>query len=72
MYCRYSGSIDKKENVDDEPTNDVDDLIEWTSALNFDEYVNNWHSFATTATSDDVVKNRFSALSEDPFELKLC
>jgi hypothetical protein len=37
MYCRYSGSIDKKENVDDEPTNDVDDLIEWTSALNFDE-----------------------------------
>jgi hypothetical protein len=55
MYCRYSGSIDKKENVDDEPTNDVDDLIEWTSALNFDEYVNNWHSFATTATSDDGI-----------------
>lgn len=72
MKKLYSGSIDKKENVDDEPTNDVDDLIEWTSALNFDEYVNNWHSFATTATSDDVVKNRFSALSEDPFELKLC
>ncbi|KAL2085877.1 hypothetical protein ACEWY4_019197 [Coilia grayii] len=37
---------------------EVDELLEWTNALNFDEYANEWKTMGTSQTSDSVKEKR--------------
>ena len=37
---------------------EVDELLEWTSGLNFDHYVSTWKEYATSATSGQIARKR--------------
>ncbi|KAH9512261.1 hypothetical protein Btru_041325 [Bulinus truncatus] len=52
---------------------EVDELLDWTTGLNFDEYRETWKDLATSATSHQYLEERFkvSSNTDDPFELSL-
>jgi len=52
---------------------EVDELLDWTTSLNFDEYRNTWSDLATIATSQKFIEDRFriSTALTDPYEMSL-
>ncbi|XP_072178530.1 uncharacterized protein [Diadema setosum] len=58
------------EQVDDW---EVDELLQWTSGLNFDDYQKSWQEIATSAGSETFVDERlkFKTSNQDPFEFSL-
>ncbi|KAI8791723.1 protein MFI [Biomphalaria glabrata] len=52
---------------------EVDELLAWTTGLNFDEYRDTWRELATSSSSQQVIEERFklSTNSDDPFEVSL-
>lgn len=52
---------------------EVDELLDWTTSLNFEEYRNTWSDLATSATSQKFVDERIhiSTNMMDPFEMSL-
>ncbi|CAL1541367.1 unnamed protein product [Lymnaea stagnalis] len=52
---------------------EVDELLDWTTGLNFDEYRNTWMDLATSAASQKFIEDKFriSTTRSDPFELSL-
>ncbi|XP_032228131.1 protein MFI [Nematostella vectensis] len=49
---------------------EVDELLEWTSGLNFDEYLTNWKEYATSSGSE-FLSAQTTFLPDDPFSLTL-
>ncbi|GFN93734.1 chromosome 11 open reading frame 65 [Plakobranchus ocellatus] len=52
---------------------EVDELLDWTTSLNFDEYRHSWEDLATSATSQKILEEKFrlSTNMSDPYELSL-
>ncbi|XP_071801536.1 uncharacterized protein [Asterias amurensis] len=52
---------------------EVDELLEWTSGLNFDDYLTSWKELATSSGSEKYVEERlkFNLTSRDPYEFSL-
>ncbi|XP_074651138.1 protein MFI-like [Tubulanus polymorphus] len=53
---------------------EVDELLEWTTSLNYDDYVDVWKNIATSSKSEKLAETRsqiFSAVDSDPFTLKM-
>ncbi|XP_064618017.1 protein MFI-like [Liolophura sinensis] len=52
---------------------EVDELLDWTTSLNFEEYMTSWKEIATSANSEKPVEDRLKVSSNnaDPFELTL-
>lgn len=52
---------------------EVDELLDWTTSLNFDEYRNTWSDLATSATSQKFIEERAHLFTNmmDPFEMSL-
>lgn len=52
---------------------EVDELLDWTTSLNFDEYRHGWEDLATSATSQKILEEKFrlSTNMSDPYELSL-
>ncbi|KAL5011017.1 hypothetical protein ScPMuIL_013322 [Solemya velum] len=51
---------------------EVDELLDWTTSLNFDDYLSGWKELATSAHSEKVVdKIRVFASAVDPFEFSV-
>ncbi|CAE1174121.1 Uncharacterized protein C11orf65 homolog,Uncharacterized protein C11orf65 [Acanthosepion pharaonis] len=51
---------------------EVDELLDWTVSLNYDDYVNEWKQIGTTKNSQNILDNLFYSMSTtDPFELTL-
>jgi len=49
---------------------EVDELLEWTNGLNFDQYIYDWKEIATSAGSEyQTEQTKF--LPDDPFSLTL-
>jgi len=52
---------------------EVDELLDWTTSLNFEEYRNTWSDLATSATSQKVIEERLKITTNyiDPYEMSL-
>ncbi|OWF40183.1 uncharacterized protein C11orf65 homolog [Mizuhopecten yessoensis] len=52
---------------------EVDELLDWTTSLNFDEYLSNWKDTATSAYSEKKVEDRINLYTSamDPYEFSL-
>lgn len=52
---------------------EVDELLDWTTALNFDDYLTDWRSVGTTNFSDKAKGDRLQVkrTSSDPYELMI-
>ncbi|KAK3096865.1 hypothetical protein FSP39_004143, partial [Pinctada imbricata] len=52
---------------------EVDELLDWTTSLNFDEYLNNWKDLATSAYSEKQVEERMRLFTggTDPYEFSV-
>ncbi|XP_048768431.2 protein MFI-like isoform X2 [Ostrea edulis] len=52
---------------------EVDELLDWTTSLNFDEYLNNWKDVATSAYSEKQVDDRIRLMNGtvDPYEFSI-
>ncbi|XP_038078313.1 protein MFI-like [Patiria miniata] len=52
---------------------EVDELLEWTSGLNFDDYLSSWKELATSSGSEKFVEERlkFETTSRDPYEFSI-
>ncbi|XP_005100041.1 protein MFI [Aplysia californica] len=52
---------------------EVDELLDWTTSLNFEEYRNTWSDLATSATSQKFVEDklRLTTNFSDPYEMSL-
>ncbi|XP_062608849.1 protein MFI-like isoform X2 [Saccostrea cucullata] len=52
---------------------EVDELLDWTTSLNFDEYLNNWKDTATSAYSEKQVDDRVRLMTGtlDPYEFSI-
>ncbi|ELU12370.1 hypothetical protein CAPTEDRAFT_228976 [Capitella teleta] len=48
---------------------EVDELLDWTTSLNFDEYLSGWRQLATSAPSEGPAEERLKLLTADPYEL---
>jgi hypothetical protein len=47
-------AVTEKKGYDGVDEWEVDELLEWTSGLNFDHYVSTWKEYATGATSGQI------------------
>ncbi|XP_061193454.1 protein MFI-like isoform X2 [Saccostrea echinata] len=52
---------------------EVDELLDWTTSLNFDEYLNSWKETATSAYSEKQVDDRVRLMTGtlDPYEFSI-
>ncbi|KAK3578442.1 hypothetical protein CHS0354_037419 [Potamilus streckersoni] len=52
---------------------EVDELLEWTTSLNFEDYLNGWKELATSSNSEKQVEDKVRLLTStvDPYELSL-
>ncbi|PIK34625.1 hypothetical protein BSL78_28553 [Apostichopus japonicus] len=52
---------------------EVDELLEWTNGLNFDDYLTDWQAIATSASSEKLAGDnlKFDTTQPDPFEFTL-
>ncbi|XP_022082093.1 uncharacterized protein LOC110974614 [Acanthaster planci] len=52
---------------------EVDELLEWTSGLNFDDYLTSWKELATSSGSEKYVEERlkFDTTGKDPYEFSI-
>lgn len=52
---------------------EVDELLDWTTSLNFEDYQNSWKELATSANSEKQIEDRLRLLTStaDPYELTL-
>ncbi|KAL4233843.1 hypothetical protein ACF0H5_008519 [Mactra antiquata] len=52
---------------------EVDELLDWTTSLNFDDYQNGWKELATSANSEKQIEDKMRLLTStaDPYEFSL-
>ncbi|CAH1799869.1 unnamed protein product [Owenia fusiformis] len=52
---------------------EVDELLDWTTSLNFDDYLGEWKEIATSATSEKVIEDKRNLFNDqvDPFTISL-
>lgn len=59
-----------QEGIERLDTWEVDELLNWTVGLNFDDYLTEWHQIGTTRNSQYGFDNfRFETNSSDPYEV---
>ena len=52
------GELTEKKGCEGVDEWEFDELLEWTSGLNFDHYVSTWKEYATSATSGQIARKR--------------
>lgn len=51
---------------------EVDELLDWTTSLNFDDYLSSWKDVATSANSEKFIEDKMRIFaSADPYEFSL-
>lgn len=51
---------------------EVDELLDWTTSLNFDDYLSSWKEVATSANSEKFIEDKMRIFtSADPYEFSL-
>ncbi|XP_061484645.1 protein MFI isoform X2 [Rhineura floridana] len=59
----------EKEGIDNVMEWEVDEILKWTNALNYEEYVNGWREIGTSRMSNSYQGFRFSEQQINPSEL---
>lgn len=70
-----AGMVATVENYGSDALEDweVDELLDWTTSLNFEDYQNGWKELATSANSEKQIEEKMRLLTStaDPYEISL-
>ena len=48
---------------------EVDELLDWTTSLNFDDYLSSWKDVATSANSEKFIEKWTTEITEDKMRI---